>query len=167
MSKSPGVVSEPKAQELAERIIERMMSIDSLVQHFGIESVTVAPGRSVIRMTVRDDMVNGHGGLHGGVVYSLADCAFSFATNNTGIISVGIDCSISYPSAARIGDVLTADAVVESGSNRLQFCTVDVRKQDGNVVALFRGTVFRTQKPHAVVAEMLAADSNFQKGPAS
>ncbi|MGV3709714.1 MAG: PaaI family thioesterase [Gemmatimonas sp.] len=163
MSKSPGVVSEPKAQELAERIVERMMSIDSLVQHLGIESASVSPGSSVLRMTVRDGMSNGNGGLHGGVVYALADTAFSFATNNTGIISVGIDCSISYPAAARPGDVLTASAVVESGSNRLQFCVVEVRTQAGTVVALFRGTVFRTQKPHAVVAEMLADDPNIQK----
>lgn len=136
------------SEELARAVIERMLPLDSFSRWLGVETVEVAPGRSVIRMTVRDDMLNGLGGVHGGVVYSLADSAFSFAINNTGVISVAIDCTVNYPAAAQVGDVLTATAEFETSSRRLAFCAVTVRNQAGTVVGHFRGTGYRTQKLH-------------------
>ena len=135
-------------EDLANAVVDRMVRVDSFSRFLGVETVVVAAGHSVIRMLVRDDMLNGMGGVHGGVVYSLADSAFSYATNNTGVISVAIDCTVSYPAAVRVGDVLTASAVVESSSNRLAFCNVTVRNQHEAIVGHFRGTVYRTLKPH-------------------
>ncbi|MBC8087114.1 MAG: hotdog fold thioesterase [Phycisphaerae bacterium] len=134
--------------ELASAIVEKMMPVDSFSRWLGIETVEVAPGRSVVRMTVRGDMLNGMGGVHGGVVYSLADSAFSYATNNTGVVSVAIDCTVNYPAAVQVGDVLTASATVESSSRRLAFCAVLVRNQHAVTVGHFRGTVYRTHKLH-------------------
>ena len=153
------------ANEVAERIVDAMMLVDSFSRWLGIENMEIAPGRSVIRMAVRDDMMNGMGGVHGGALYSLADSAFSFATNNSGIISVAIDSSMSYPAAARVGDVLTAVAVVESGSRRLQFCNVTVRNQNDAIVGHFRGTVYRTHKAHFSEADPPATGSNIKTEP--
>ncbi|MEP6831798.1 MAG: hotdog fold thioesterase [Gemmatimonas sp.] len=150
------------AHEVAERVVDAMLLVDSFSRGLGIENIEIAPGRSVIRMTVRDDMMNGMGGVHGGALYSLADSAFSYATNNSGIISVAIDCAMSYPAAARVGDVLTAVAVVESGSRRLQFCSVTVRNQNDVIVGHFRGTVYRTHKAHFPEAES-SADASIKK----
>jgi len=144
------------AHDVAERVVDAMLVVDSFSRGLGIENVEVAPGRSVVRMTVRDSMMNGMGGVHGGALYSLADSAFSYATNNSGIISVAIDCTMSYPAAARVGDVLTAVAVVESGSRRLQFCNVTLRNQNDLIVGHFRGTVYRTHKAHFPEAESSA-----------
>ena len=145
------------ANDVAERVVDAMLVVDTFSRWLGVENVEVAPGRSVVRMAVRDDMMNGMGGVHGGALYSLADSAFSYATNNSGIISVAIDCTISYPAAARVGDVLTAVATVESGSRRLQFCTVTVRNQHEVIVGHFRGTVYRTHKAHFPEADHSAA----------
>lgn len=142
------VNSDAEADALAQAIIDQMMPADAFSRWLGIETVEVAPSKSVIRMTVRADMLNGLGGVHGGVVYSLADSAFAFATNNTGVISVAVDCTVNYPAAALVGDVLTAHAVVESSTRRLAFCAVTVRNQHETIVGHFRGTVYRTQKPH-------------------
>ena len=142
--------------EVAERIVDAMLVVDTFSRWLGIENIEVAPGRSVVRMTVRGDMMNGMGGVHGGALYSLADSAFSYATNNSGIISVAIDCTMSYPAAARVGDVLTAVATVESGSRRLQFCNVTVRNQHDMIVGHFRGTVYRTHKAHFPEADTSA-----------
>jgi acyl-CoA thioesterase len=92
-------------------------------------------------------MVNGFGVCHGGVTFSLADSALAFAANAHGRITVSIDNSITYPSAVRPGDVLTAAAEQESASKRLAFFRVTVRRAD-ETVALFRGTVYRTDKYH-------------------
>lgn len=134
--------------QLAQAIIDRMMPVDAFSRWLGVETVQVAPNHSVVRMTVRADMLNGLGGVHGGVVYSLADSAFSYATNNTGVVSVAIDCTVNYPAAVEVGDVLTADATVESSSRRLAFCAVLVRNQHDVIVGHFRGTVYRTHKLH-------------------
>lgn len=148
MTAEDAAVDVAAKQRLAERVLEKMLKGDTFSQWMGVKSLEVGPGRSVLSMQIRDDMLNGHGGVHGAIVYSLADCAFSFAANNDGIVSVGIDCSMSYPAASRVGDTLIATAVVEAKSNRLSYCNVTVRTQDDTVVGLFRGTVYRTQKPH-------------------
>ncbi len=147
------------AHDVAERVVDAMLVVDTFSRGLGIENIEVAPGRSVIRMTVRDSMMNGMGGVHGGALYSLADSAFSYATNNSGIISVAIDCTMSYPAAARVGDVLIATAIVESGSRRLQFCSVTLRNQNDVIVGHFRGTVYRTHKAHFPEAEPSAEAS--------
>ena len=125
-----------------------MLAADSFSRWLGVTVLKTAIGRSVIRMTVRDEMVNGFGTAHGGIVYSLADSAFAFATNAGGWISVAIDCTVSYPVAVRPGDTLTATAVEESSTNRLGFCAVTVRNQRDEIVGHFRGTVYRTKKQH-------------------
>jgi acyl-CoA thioesterase len=141
VTESPGT-----AQALAEAVVATMMANDAFSRWLGISVLEIAPGRSTIRMTVRDEMVNGFGTSHGGIVYSLADSAFAFATNAAGTVSVAVDCTISYPRPVRPGDVLTAVAVEQSNTNRLSFCEVTVRNQDDVTVGHFRGTVYRTSR---------------------
>lgn len=138
----------PDEQTLARRVVEKMLRDDDFSRWLGIEVLEIAPGRSTLRMTVRDEMMNGFRTAHGGIAYSLADSALAFATNTGGFISVAMDCTISYPAAVRTGDVLTATAIEESTTNKLAFCSVTVRKQNDTVVAHFRGTVYRTPKQH-------------------
>jgi acyl-CoA thioesterase len=138
----------PAEQTLARAVVEKMLSVDGFSRWLGIEVLEISPGRSVLRMTVRDEMINGFGTAHGGIAYSLADSALAFATNTGGFISVAMDCTISYPAAVRSGDTLTATAIEESTTNKLAFCAVTVRKQDEVIVAHFRGTVYRTPKQH-------------------
>ena len=138
----------PDEQLLARAVVEKMLAVDGFSRWLGIEVLEIAPGRSVLRMTVRDEMINGFGTAHGGIAYSLADSALAFATNTGGFISVAMDCTISYPAAVRSGDRLTATAIEESTTNKLAFCAVTVRNQHETIIAHFRGTVYRTPKPH-------------------
>lgn len=135
-------------QRLAERVVERMLSTDALSRWLGLEVIEVAPRRSTCRMTVRPEMVNGFGVAHGGIVFSLADSAFAFACNTHGTVTVAVDNTITYPAAIHPGDVLTAVAAEEAASNRLGFYRVVVTNQAGAVVALFKGTAYRTSRPH-------------------
>lgn len=129
-------------------VVNTLMARDRFSQWLGIEVLEAAVGRSVLRMTIRDEMVNGFGTSHGGILFSLADSAFAFATNACGVLSVAIDCTVSYPVALRPGDVLTATAIEQSTTKRLAFCEVTVRNQDDVIVGHFRGTVYRTATPH-------------------
>ena len=132
----------------ARDVVDQLMRADAFSQWLGIEVLEAREGHAVVRMRVRDDMVNGFGTSHGGIVFSLADSAFAFAINAGGFLSVAIDCFVSFPVAVRPGDVLTATATEDSSSNKLAFCVVTVRNQHDGIVGHFRGTGFRTTRPH-------------------
>ena len=135
-------------QRLAERVVKRMLDRDAFSAWLGVRLVEVRPRGAAVRMIVRPDMLNGFGVCHGGVTFALADSALAFASNTDGQVTVSIENSITYPASVTAGDVLTAVAQAESAANRIAFYAVRVTKQDDSVVALFRGTVYRTRRPH-------------------
>ena len=139
--------SKVDADKSAREIVGRMMAKDVFSQWLGVEVLEVADKQAVVRMTVRPEMMNGFGFAHGGIVFAFADSAHAFCSNSRGEISVAVDCNISYPAPIRSGDVLTATAVEQTSTNRLAFSEITVRNQDDVIVALFRGTVYRTRKP--------------------
>jgi acyl-CoA thioesterase len=132
-------------QQLAERVVDAMMAADAFSRWLGIKVLAVGPRQATVAMRVRDEMVNGFGVSHGGIVYSLADSALAFASNTHGRVTVSIENSITYPHPVTVGDELVATAEEESASNRLGYFRVTVRRGDGTVVALFRGTVYKTK----------------------
>jgi acyl-CoA thioesterase len=139
---------ETDAQSLAERVVQAMVGRDAFSRWLGIDVIDVAPHRSTCRLTVRDEMVNGFGVTHGGIAFSLADSAFAFACNTHGKVTVSIENSITYPAPVHVGDVLTAMAREDAASGRLGYYSAEVTNQRGEVVALFRGTAFKTTREH-------------------
>lgn len=121
-----------------------MYDHDPFSRWLGIERVQVAPGRCVLRMTVREEMLNGFAIAHGGITYSLADSALAFAANTYGIQAVSVETGITHTRPVRAGDVLTATAVELNRSTRFATYQVTVEDQQQRTVALFKGTVFRT-----------------------
>jgi len=133
-------------QELAERVVEKMLENDAFSRWLGVEVLEVKPGRSVIRMTVREEMLNGFGVAHGGIAYAFADSCLAFASNTEGKISLALNNTIYYPEKIVAGDVLTAVGEAVSGSNRVGMYDITVSRADGVTVGEFRGTVYRTKK---------------------
>src|SRR5689334_7605358 len=115
-----------------------MMADDAASRSLGIELVSCRDGRAVTRMRVRDDMVNGHGIAHGGLVFALADTAFACACNSWGPVAVAAAAEIAFVAPARIGDELLAEAAVRTRFGRAGIYDVTVRRGD-EVVAEFRG----------------------------
>ena len=148
MSTVPVENGRPDEQQLAERIVAKMMERDEFSRWLGIDVTRIAPNTATVRMTVRPEMVNGFGVCHGGIAFSLADSALAFASNTHGRVTMSIENSIRYPAPIAPGDVLTATAVQESAGRRVAFFNVTVAKQGGDVVGLFRGTVYRTSRDH-------------------
>jgi acyl-CoA thioesterase len=138
----------PESAARASGNIASMLERDAFSRWLGIEVIEHGPGRCTLQMRVREDMVNGFGVSHGGIVFSLADSAMAFACNTGEHVTVALDNSISYAAAVKAGDELIAAAHEESASNRHAFYRVSVRRRDNAVVALFRGTVYRTQQQH-------------------
>jgi acyl-CoA thioesterase len=130
----------------ANEVVKHLMEHDLFSQWLGIEVLEVADGYSKIKMNVRDEMINGFGIAHGGIAFSFADSAFAFACNSNGKITVALDVSISFPKAIKSGDVLIAEAKEINKTNRTGLYLIEVKNQHKDLVALFKGTCFKTEK---------------------
>ena len=129
---------------LAQRVVARMYDNDPFSIWLGLERVLVGPGSCVLRMTVRQEMLNGFAIAHGGITYSLADSCLAFASNSHGIQSVSVETSISHTRPVKEDDVLTATSEEMSLSRSIGVYHITVTNQHEEVVALFKGTVYRT-----------------------
>ena len=127
------------------KIPYKMLSQDVYSQWLGIEILECEIGRCKVAMTVRKEMLNSMNKAHGGITYSLADTAFGFAANTHGRFSVSIETSINHIEAVNEGDYLTAESVIEKVNNKLGFNIIEVKRGD-ELVALFKGVVYRTNK---------------------
>jgi acyl-CoA thioesterase len=126
-------------------IPQKMYSDDAFSQWLGMEILSASNGFAVVELKVRDEMTNGFGIAHGGIAYSLADSALAFASNSLGSKAVSIETSISHTKPVKSGETLKASAKLKDKSNRLARFEVEVRNHE-DLVALFRGTVFITEK---------------------
>jgi acyl-CoA thioesterase len=118
--------------------VETMMASDAASRLFGIELLDHGEGWARARMTVRDDMVNGHGVCHGGVIFSLADTAFACACNSWGPVTVAAGADIVFVAPGQRGDLLTAEARMRASYGRNGIYDVTVTR--GNeLIAEFRG----------------------------
>jgi len=130
----------------ASAIVDKMYEDDLFSKWLGIEILEKGIGISKLKMTIREEMVNGFGVIHGGITYSLADSALAFACNSHGRHSMSIETSISHTKSCHVGDILTANAVEESISYKIAVYHISVKNQNNETVALFKGTVYRTSK---------------------
>jgi acyl-CoA thioesterase len=133
--------------ERAIQVVDRMMKDDLFSQWLAIEVMEVKEGYSRIKMTIRNEMVNGFGIVHGGIAFSLADSAFAFACNNRNNLSVALDTSINFIKPVHVGDQLTAEAREIHNGKSTGLYHISVINQANHVVAFFKGTCFRTGKP--------------------
>jgi acyl-CoA thioesterase len=123
-----------------------MFARDSASRALGMVLEEVRPGYARLRMTVRADMLNGHGTCHGGLVFALADSAFAFACNSYDVVTVASGCSIEFLAPAHEGEELVAEARERAREGRNGVFDVDVRRADGAPVAAFRGRSASTRQ---------------------
>ena len=145
-----------EAQALANATAEAMYARDRAAQALGIKIVRVQPGASLLTMTVRSDMVNGHHICHGGMIFSLADTAFAYACNSYNKNTVASACHIDFLAPAKEGETLEAEAVEQSASGRTGVYDITVRNNHGKTIALFRGKSYRISGE--VIAGLAAAN---------
>ncbi|MBP6024678.1 hydroxyphenylacetyl-CoA thioesterase PaaI [Ferruginibacter sp.] len=130
----------------AGEVVAHMMQNDLFSQWLGIEVLAIKEGYSKIKMTVRKEMINGFSIVHGGIAFSLADSAFAFACNNRNVLSVALDTSINFLKPVHVGDVLTAEAKELHNGKSTGLYQITITNQKEHIVAVFKGTCFRTDK---------------------
>lgn len=140
----------PTPQQIAEQVRDGMLANDRVARWLGLQIVEVAPGRAALRMTVRDQMLNGHDLCHGGLITTLADSAFAYACNSYNELTVASGFTVDLLAPGRLGDVLTATCHEVSKAGRTGVYDCEVRNQRGERLAVFRGRSYTARGRPAV-----------------
>ena len=139
-------MNQQQKDQLATSVVDHMMENDYFSQWMQIKVLEIKEGYSKIQMTIRKEMVNGFGIVHGGLPFSLADSAFAFACNNRNNLSVALDVTITFTKAVNVGDILIAEAKEFHNGRSTGVYIITVSNQKNEQIALFKGTCFRTGK---------------------
>lgn len=123
-----------------------MYGKDRFSQWLGIELSDIKENYCLLKMPVKPEMINGLGTVHGGVTFAFADSALAFSSNNTGDAAVALNCYINFTKAAKDGDVLTAESILLTDTRKTAVYDITVKNQNDEVVAGFRGTVYKIGK---------------------
>lgn len=126
------------------KIVEKLLSNDPFSNWMEIEIINVKEGFCKIRCIIREEMINGFNVAHGGIIYSLADTALAFSAATGGAVALALDNSISYTKKAKLGDTLTASSEAINITRRTGLYNVKITNQSSEVIAVMKGTVYRT-----------------------
>ena len=129
-----------------EKVVAHMFEEDLFSQWLGIEILSIMEGYAKTKMTVRKEMINGLGIVHGGIAFSLADSTFAFACNNRNNLSVALDTSINFLKPVHVDDLLIAEAKEIHNGKSTGLYQITITNQRDHIVAMFKGTCFRTGK---------------------
>jgi len=143
---APGVRAAPPGSK-PEALLARLMARDAFARHLGLELVEAGEGTASVAMRVRPEHINFWDSCHGGAIFSLADTALGLACNSYGSVAALIDSHMTFSVAVKAGERLTARAEEISRSRKLGVYRMEVRREDGVLVASLTGTVYRTGKP--------------------
>jgi len=120
-----------------------MKDIDHFRKHLGVKLIEVKDGYAKVSLKVTKEHTNSLGAVHGGVIFSLADCAFAESSNYGDKVAVAVQVSINYLKPAFEGDILTAEAVRVSDGKTLGLYQITITKSDKKI-AVFSGLAFKT-----------------------
>jgi acyl-CoA thioesterase len=127
-------------------VVNKMFEQDRFSQWLCIQVIEIREGYSKIQMTIRAEMENGFGIIHGGVTFSMADSAFAYACNNRNQKSVALDTSINFVKAVYVGDILTAEATELHNGRSTGLYQIAITNQKNELVAQFKGLCYRSGK---------------------
>lgn len=129
---------------VAAQALSAMLAKDHFTEWLGIIIDEHKEGYCRLHFTVRQEMLNGFGIAHGGILFSAADSAFAFACNSRGQLSVALDAAISFIRTTQIGEQISVEAKELHNGNKTGFYDITLTNGQGEIVAVFKGTAYRT-----------------------
>lgn len=131
-----------------QQVLEKMLSKDYFTEWLGIKVDHIDLGYCKLHYSIKREMLNGFGTVHGGILFAAADSAFAFACNSSGILTVALDVNISYTRPATEGDILIVEAKEMHMGNKTGIYEVRTTNEKNELVAFFKGTAYRTSRSH-------------------
>jgi len=127
-------------------LLEKLNDTDRFAKSIGAQLTEVSEGFAKAELTVDERHLNGAGVCQGGVMYTLADLAFAAVANSRGILTLGINNTITFVKSASLGDRLIAECTERVDHHKLPYCDIQVSNQNGETVAIMTGLAYRTKK---------------------
>ena len=136
-----GAGGEPMEEDvLALEIARSMLAREGTGPAWGIQIMAAGVGHAKLAMEITSSMTNGHGSIHGGMIFALADTAFAYACNSRNVATVAQSASIIFLAPASVGETLIAEAEEEGARGRSGIYRVSVRtREDQRLIAQFQG----------------------------
>lgn len=127
--------------------LQKLYKDDRFATAAGCRIVEANENRAVCEMLVTEGLLNAHGIVMGGAIFTLADFAFAVASNYAGVPSVAVECSIRYYAATR-GKKLIAVCKADKEGRTLGHYTVEITDDTGRKIAGYTAIAFH-QNSHA------------------
>lgn len=121
-----------------QQVLAKMLETDAFSQWLGLVVDEIGEGYCRLHYTVKPDMLNGFGIVHGGVVFSASDSAFAFACNSHGRVALALDVSITFTKSAKEDEVLTVEAKEVHLGNKTSVYDIITKNEHGVIIAIFK-----------------------------
>jgi acyl-CoA thioesterase len=126
-----------------QKLLAEKFSEEPYAKLFGIDLVELDFGRALVKMEIKEEMMNLFGMAHGGAVFSLLDAAFELAANSYGTVAVALSMSVNYINPALKGKTLFAEAREVSRSSRISTYDLEVKGSGGEIIAACQAMAYR------------------------
>jgi acyl-CoA thioesterase len=127
-----------------EEVLKIMLKHDRFTEWLGLQIIEIGKGYCKLQYRITEDMMNGFNSIHGGILFAAADSAFAFACNSYGHLTVALDATVSFTKPAKTGELLLVEAVEVFLGNKIGIYDVRTTNEKHELVALFKGTAYRT-----------------------
>jgi acyl-CoA thioesterase len=130
-------------------IVRNRFEKDKFAKSLGIVLDQLTDDTIQMHMPLREDMFNWFDRPHGGVIYSLADAAFSVLGNNNNNLAVALDCSITYHASPDLGTILIVEGKTLSATRRTAAYLFKIymeKEQTRTLIATMKSVSYRTGK---------------------
>ena len=127
-------------------LLEALNKGDRFAESIGAQLTEAREGYAKAELTVEERHLNGAGVCQGGVMYTLADLAFAGVANSRGILTVGVNNTITFLKSGQLGDHLTAECTETLNHHKLPYCDIQVKNQNGELLAAVTGLAYRTKR---------------------
>lgn len=131
--------------EFNDEIIEKAKN-DNFIKFLGVKILKIDKGYALVSLKIKENYLNFNGMVHGGIIYSVADVAFSLASNSLGIPAVAVQVSINFLRPIKINDELIAEVKLKKFGKTLSLYEMEVLNREKKLIASLVGTAFQSQK---------------------
>lgn len=129
-------------------LLEKLNNSDRFAKSIGAQLTDVREGFARAELTVEERHLNGAGVCQGGVMYTLADLAFAGVANSHGILTLGINNTITFIKSGQLGDHITAECKEQVNHHRLPYCDIRITNQNGEILAMMTGIGYRLKNEY-------------------
>ena len=127
-----------------EEVLKIMLKKDRFTEWLGLQIIEIRLGYCKLKYSITEDMMNGFGSVHGGILFAAADSAFAFSCNSHGHLTVALDASVHFTKPAKVGELLQVEAIEVFLGNKIGIYDVRTTNEKDELVAMFKGTAYRT-----------------------